>query len=45
MNIRISNIQALKFILFLSFSSNILIFAACKLSEMHSSAESRQLDL
>lgn len=45
MNIRISNIQALKFTLFPSFSSNILIFAVCKLSKMHSSVESRQLDL
>lgn len=34
MNIRISNIQALKFTLFLSSSCNILILAVCKLSGM-----------
>lgn len=44
MNIRLSSICALKFTLFLPFS-DVLISAEEKLSEMHSSAESQQLDL
>lgn len=45
MNIKLSSIRALKFTLFLPFSPDVLISAEEKLSEMHSSAESQQLDL